>query len=225
MAQAPATNSTSSNAWLNSERWIAGFLVFAFASGALAHLLPTVREVTTYTTDFFLLLSNGLILYALFQRNGDRRLWWWLIAAYLFTFAAEAVGVATGQIFGEYAYGSTMRWQYQGVPFVIALNWVVLTLAANQIVGERLRSPRAIALGAGVVLALYDVAIEPVAIELDYWQWANGAIPLQNYLAWALVAAIISWPLQHWNIRFSSPLLIIYFWAQLAFFLTLNLAL
>ena len=201
MAQAPATNTTSAEAKPNIERWIAGFLVFAFASGALAHLLPAVREVTTYTTDVFLLLSNGLILFALFQRHGDRRLWWWLIGAYLFTFAAEAAGVATGQIFGEYAYGSTMRWQYLGVPFVIALNWVVLTLAANQLVSERLNSPLAIALGAGIVLALYDVAIEPVAIELDYWQWANGTIPLQNYLAWALVAAIISWPLQHWKIR------------------------
>lgn len=225
MAIVPATHTTSKQAVLKSEAWITAFLVFAFASGALAHLLPSVREVTTYTTDFFLLFSNGLLLLAIFQRNRDQRLWWWLAAAYLFTFAAEAVGVASGAVFGEYAYGSTMRWQYLGVPFVIALNWVVLTLAANQLVAERLRSPLAIALGAGIVLAVYDVAIEPVAIELDYWQWANGSIPLQNYLAWAAVAAIISWPLQQLKIRFSSPLLMVYFWAQLAFFIILNLAL
>ena len=108
------------------ERKLSWVLVFAFASGALAHTLPAVLPITRVTTDGLLLVINGLLIYALYQRHHDKRLLVWLVAAYCFTFAAEAVGVATGALFGQYAYGATMWWQWLGVPFVIALNWCVL---------------------------------------------------------------------------------------------------
>lgn len=272
-------------------------MLFAFASGALAHCLPAVLPVTKITTDGLLFVLNGLVLYAIYRRNGDRRLFWWLAVAYWFTFAMEAVGVATGAVFGQYAYGPTMWFQWLGVPFVIALNWCVLTLACNELavallgrltnafspdeVGEKVRPttsgpkpepsdastisrpaskpsdnspmilrttpkpsdepsaagyaavrefvrrPSAIltAALAAIMTALYDVAIEPVAIALDYWQWGGGEIPLQNYLAWAIIAFVISLPLHLFRIRFRSPVLLVYFFAQLFFFGVLNLAL
>ena len=249
------------------ERGLVWFMVFAFASGALAHTLPAVLPITRYTTDGLLLVLNGLLLYAIYQRNRDRRLLVWLMVAYCFTFAAEAVGVATGALFGEYAYGGTMRWQWLGVPFVIALNWCVLTLAANELAlrlapaagwfttedsegfTEVSRSGRwregsgggvswrlsgeggmtwrsfGVAVVASVLIALYDVAIEPVAVKLDYWQWGGGVIPLRNYVMWAVVALVISLPLQVLGIRFRSPLLLVYLGAQLFFFVVLNLLL
>jgi putative membrane protein len=215
--------------WSEGEKKFAYFLVFAYASGALAHTLPAVLPVTRYTTDGLLLVINGLLFYFLYRRNGDGRLLIWLALAYVFTFAAEAVGVATGALFGDYAYGATMWWQWLGVPFVIALNWCALTLACNQVAMAALNTDRdhriGAALLAGVLTALYDVAIEPVAITLDYWQWAGGTIPIQNYLMWALVAFLISLPLQLLRIRFRSPLLWVYLLAQLFFFLVLNLVL
>ena len=208
-----------------ADRYLAAFLIFAYASGALAHTLPTVLPVTRYTTDGLLLVINGLLLYRMYRRNEDPRLLIWLIAAYVFTFAAEAVGVATGALFGEYAYGPTMWWQWLGVPFVIALNWCVLTLATNDLALRVTSRPVVAALLASVLIALYDVAIEPVAIALDYWAWAGGSIPLQNYVMWAVVAFLISLPLQLSGVRFRSALLPVYFFAQLFFFLVLNLAL
>ncbi len=207
------------------ERGLLYFMVFAFASGALAHTLPAVLPVTRYTTDGLLLVINGLLLYSIYQRNQDWRLLGWLVGAYSFTFAAEAVGVATGALFGAYAYGPTMWWQWLGVPFVIALNWCALTLATNEVALRITARPVAAALLASAFLALYDVAIEPVAIKLDYWQWAAGTIPLQNYIMWAIVALLISLPLQLLRIRFRSPLLLVYLLAQLFFFLVLNLLL
>ena len=219
-------------------RYLSYFLVFAFTSGTLAHLLPAVLPVTRYTTDGLLFVLNGLVLYELYRRNEDRRLFAWLFAAYWFTFATEAAGVATGAIFGEYAYGPTMWFQWLGVPFVIALNWCVLTLACNEVAcrltgadpaaaKEKINWPRALltAALAAALTALYDVAIEPVAIALDYWQWGGGEIPLQNYLAWAVVAFLISLPLYTLRLRFRSPVLLVYFAAQLFFFLVLNVML
>ena len=259
------------------ERGLVWFMVFAFASGALAHTLPAVLPITRYTTDGLLLVLNGLLLYAIYQRSQDRRLLVWLVVAYCFTFVAEAVGVATGALFGEYAYGATMRWQWLGVPFVIALNWCVLTLGCNEVAlrlapaagwfttedregftrvigggGPQCKPPSrgaseevnrggtswrssaeegmtwrsfGVAVVASVLIALYDVAIEPVAVKLDYWQWGGGTIPLRNYVMWAVVALVISLPLQVLGIRFRSPLLLVYLGAQLFFFLVLNLVL
>ena len=244
-------------------RYLIYGLVFWYASGTLAHLLPTVLPVTRLTTDFFLFVLNGLVVYELYRRRGDRRLFVWIFVAYWFTFFTEAAGVATGAIFGAYAYGPTMWWQWLGVPFAIAFNWCVLTLACNEVAirmleklfpvpnsvsapgshervpeGELRTEPTAppppsgyplptiyYALTAAVLTALYDVVIEPVAIALDYWQWGGGEIPLQNYLAWAAIAFLISWPLYAFRIRFRSPVLVVYFWAQLFFFVVLNYAL
>lgn len=203
--------------------------------------------ITKLTTDGLLFVLNGLVLYAIYRRNGDRRLFWWLLVAYWFTFAMEAAGVATGAIFGEYAYGPTMWFQWLGVPFVIALNWCVLTLACNEAamrIMERLFPTMTSAMSptpanrisntpyhishilpavlAATMTAGYDVAIEPVAISLDYWQWGGGEIPLQNYLAWAGIAFLISLPLHLFKIRFRSPVLLVYLFAQLFFFLVLN---
>ena len=215
------------------EAYFGYFLVFAFASGTLAHLLPAVLPVTRYTTDGLLLVLNGGLLYLLYRRHQDARLLWWVSISYVFTFTMEALGVATGAIFGEYAYGPTMWAQWLGVPFVIALNWCALTLACNDVALRIVGKPRSAtdhfllrsvfaAFVAGVLTALYDVVIEPVAISLDYWAWAAEDIPLQNYLAWAAIAFLISLPLQLLRIQFRSPLLLIYFFAQLFFFVALN---
>ncbi|WP_246144086.1 carotenoid biosynthesis protein [Neolewinella aurantiaca] len=201
-------------------------------------------------------MLNGLVLYAIYRSNEDKRLFLWLAVAYAFTFVMEALGVATGAIFGEYKYGPTMWFQWLGVPFVIALNWCVLTLACNEVAirllerffppasptnresrianqESRISDPAApltnyslpttyYPLLAAILTALYDVTIEPVAIALDYWQWGRGEIPLQNYLAWAAIAFLISLPLYLFRIRFRSPVLLVYFLAQLFFFVVLN---
>lgn len=293
------------------DRYLSYFLIFAFTSGTLAHCLPAVLPVTKLTTDGLLFVLNGLVLYAIYRTNQDKRLFIWLAVAYAFTFVMEALGVATGAIFGEYKYGPTMWFQWLGVPFVIALNWCVLTLACNEVAirllerffpaaspptpanrksnienrtshisdtpasptpanqishianrishifhaasfanqksrtenrESRISDTTASAspipptapptdyplptiyylLLAAALTALYDVTIEPVAIALDYWQWGGGEIPLQNYLAWAIIAFLISLPLYVFKIRFRSPVLLVYFFAQLFFFLVLN---
>ena len=210
----------------NHERGFGLFMVFMYASGILAHLWPLVRPLTAYTTDLLLLLIGGGLLYFVYARHRQPRYWYWVLGAYLLTFTAEVLGVATGAIFGEYAYGATMRVQVLDVPLVIAINWVVLILASNTLVAKVSRNPWLTAAGAGIFIAAYDYFIEPLAIKLDYWQWASGTdIPLKNYLAWAFIAFLLSLPLHLLRIRFQHPLLLWYLAAQWVFFVVLNWAL
>lgn len=208
-----------------AERWFMYALIYLFLSGLVAHLVPSIYPFTRYTTDLFLLMINGTLLYFLFQKHGDKKLWWWATITYLGTFSLEAIGVATGKIFGEYQYGETMFLQFLDVPLVIALNWTVLILAVNNLMGRITQHPVLLAVLSGIFIAVYDYFIEPVAIRLDYWQWEDGTIPLQNYLAWALIAFAFSWPLNKWKVRFASPLLNIYLVVQFVYFVLLNLLL
>jgi putative membrane protein len=45
-------------------------------------------------------------------------------------------------------------------------------------------------LGAAV-LVLIDIPMEPVAIKTGMWHWFGMPVPLQNYIAWYVVAAAI----------------------------------
>jgi bisanhydrobacterioruberin hydratase len=119
-----------------------------------------------------------------------------MAGTYVFTFWAEAAGVATGQIFGEYTYGPTLGWAWRGVPLLIAFNWVLVVHGAFCLsgrIGAVLAGDLAQArdrAATGVVAVIFDFLMEPVAIRLDYWRWAGDAVPLQNYVAWFAIAAL-----------------------------------
>lgn len=198
------------------------FMVFAFASGVQAHLMPAVFPITQSTTDGLLLVICALLLGMLHRRHHDPRFWYWAAATYVLTFFTEALGVATGRVFGAYHYGPTMWVQWLGVPLVIALNWTTLILATNDLAWRLFRHPVVISLVAATLIVGYDYFIEPVAIRLDYWQWHGGDIPLQNYLAWGLIALAFSLPLNLLRIRYQSPLLLVYGVAQWLFFVALG---
>lgn len=215
------------DAWLSTmdkaERIYAAACAMLYACGLLAHSLPALRPLVSFSTDAFLWLINATLLWLAYRRHGDIRLAHWILATYLFTFAIEVIGTATGAIFGSYAYGSGMKLQLAGVPLVIALNWTALVLAANHIALYLTRSPWIAALLAGLLVAGYDWFIEPVAIRLNYWRWATGAeVPLQNYAAWFLIGFAASIPLQLRRVRFRHPLLLVYWIVQWAYFVAMR---
>lgn len=196
-------------------------LLFFYISGIVAHLSPAIYPFTRYITDFFLLMVNGSLLALLWYASKDARLLYWAIVAYCGTFCIEALGVATGRIFGQYAYGSAMLVQWMGVPLVIALNWVVLMLAVNNLAQRIIARPLLASALSGFIIAIYDIFIEPVAIKLDYWQWEGNTVPIQNYVAWGLVAFVFSLPVQYLKLPCNRPVLLVYLAVQWFFFVML----
>jgi putative membrane protein len=73
-------------------------------------------------------------------------------------------------------------------------------------------------------MTLYDFFMEPVAMKYDFWDWKDGIIPIQNYVAWFLIALVfhlilnaIAKPIRN---RMAASL----FYIQFGFFLILFLA-
>jgi uncharacterized membrane protein len=54
----------------------------------------------------------------------------WAIVVLMVTFFLEALGTATGKIFGPYTYGGTLAPKLLKVPVVIAFNWLLVILGA-----------------------------------------------------------------------------------------------
>ncbi|MGD9613328.1 MAG: carotenoid biosynthesis protein [Kiritimatiellia bacterium] len=190
-------NPTLPGAWRLYARAAALVLAVLYAVGTVGHALPETLPFMLLLTPGFL-LATGLLAVAPSVAAGDGRFALWMAGAYVVTFAAEAAGVATGAVFGEYVYGPTLGWQALDVPLIIAFNWVMVVNGAVCIAG-RIVPPRAgvgpkaaMPLLAGLIAAAFDFLMEPVAIRLDYWTWAGGTIPLQNYAAWFVLAAVLA---------------------------------
>lgn len=116
-------------------------------------------------------------------------------------FAAEWVGVHTGWLFGDYAYGANLGTKLFDIPLMIAVNWAMLSFAAVACV-IRLKVPALVkAILSALLMTLLDFLIEPVAIKSDFWSWHTGEIPFYNYVCWFLVA----FPLHFYLIRRKTP--------------------
>jgi uncharacterized membrane protein len=118
----------------------------------------------------------------------------WALFIVVLSLAVETLGALTGFPFGTYAYTDRFGPVLGVVPLVIPLAWhVVLTNALFLVRAVAPHLPRWGEAVAAVILAtLYDAVLEPFATSVKgYWHWRDGAVPLQNYLAWLIVGTLL----------------------------------
>lgn len=163
------------------------FIVLFHLVGLIGFLNPKLSTLFLTFVPFHLLLM--LILLLINQKEFTKN--FWFVAAFIF-FAGifvEIVGVATGMIFGIYAYGETLGYKIINVPIIIGVNWLILIVAIGAVLEKitQLNNNLKSVFGA-IILTLMDVLIEPVAIKYDYWHWQNNLVPFQNYFGWFLIS-------------------------------------
>jgi putative membrane protein len=146
------------------------------------------------------------------------------IFIFLFGFFIEVIGVKTEAIFGTYYYGKTLGYKLLDVPIIMGLNWLLLIYAIATSL-HKIKSIWIYSILAATLMTSLDFLIEPIAIKLDFWQWQNNTVPLQNYLAWFILSFILFYIFRLTNgiieNRFSKIILII----QFVFFGMLNILL
>ncbi len=135
-------------------------------------------------------LFVGALLYAA-ERVGWGRSWLMAALACGLGLSAEVIGTRTGFPFGVYSYATAPEPLILGVPLMVPLGWFALTLSGLLLSGGR-------AWLAGLLLALWDVGLEPLMTAQRYWLWSDpnplwAGAPLQNFLGWWAVGSGISW--------------------------------
>lgn len=198
------------------------FLIIMYSVGIVGHLIPSTRPLMITLTPFTLLLTGGLVAYKSFF-NADKKFILWGLLTYVATFFLEVIGTKTGIVFGDYKYGSTLGFRILDVPLIIGFNWVLVILGAISIANTFSKNILITAITAAVLSVFFDFFLEPVAIRLDYWDWAFEFVPIQNYLAWFIIAFIFSVALLKTNPDFNKGITKEYFIIQFVFFLVLNL--
>ncbi len=203
----------------------AALLFCLYLVGTIGHLVPASRALMAFLTPAFLFLTGAGALILALPKAKPWIFLFWAVFSFLVTFGLEALGVATGAVFGAYHYGSVLGFHILAVPPVIGFNWVLVILAfadiAVRLPGGRWYGPFLAASAA----TGFDWVMEPAAIGLGYWTWAGGDIPLQNYLAWFLIALAASAAYSLLNLRARRPTAALLTGIQLVFFLILRLAL
>ena len=107
---------------------------------------------------------------------------------------------------------------------MIAVNWSILVVGVGSARSylHLKNNFLAAALGASV-LTILDLLIEPIAIKFDYWQWNNIAVPLQNYLAWWILAFLFVLIFRRLHFNKQNIVGVFLLAIQFLFFILLNL--
>ncbi|GGG20749.1 carotenoid biosynthesis protein [Paenibacillus abyssi] len=169
-----------------------------------------------YQVPEWLHFSNGLFLvfYAAYAASLVWRMQWQsqasntgrssglsigfrLLLVGVITFVVEWIGTISGYPFGIYEYTDTLRFWQDGVPLAIGFAWIGVVGNAVLLSAARSRLGRALQVGA---LALaFDLILDPVAYAREFWIWndpnvlgAYYGIPLQNFVSWFMLAALLS---------------------------------
>ncbi len=201
--------------------YIIGFLILFYSVGIAGLLIPAQHDLFARLTPFGLLLNLSLLL--LYHPGWNTRMVIFGLVVFFTGFLIEAVGVATGSIFGSYAYSPVMGFRLWDTPLIIGVNWLLLIYTTWDLVG-RIRTSNLIRIFmAAALMVIYDLFLEPAAIKLDLWSWDGIMIPLQNYFAWFIISFLFFIFASLMKIKLKNRLSISLWFILLTFFILLNL--
>lgn len=176
--------------WLDKYRYfVYAFVAIFYLVGVLGLINSTTHSLFISLIPFSLLLSFVLILLFHYQsfKAKDTVL---LLSIFVISFAVEAVGVATGVLFGDYSYGDGLGFKLWDTPIIIGINWIFVTYITASVVSYVIKNRILLVLISALSMVIYDVVLEQVAPKIDMWSWRNGVVPLQNYLVWFVMALL-----------------------------------
>lgn len=195
-------------------------ILIIFYSVGLFGLTSDSRDYFLSLSSFNLALSFVILLLARVQQGFQ--FYFFVTGAFFIGMTAEWIGVHTGFLFGDYSYGNNLGQKWFGVPIIIGVNWVMLTMISASVMHLIKVHWLLKVFSATLLMLLLDFLIEPVAIVSDYWIW-EGDIPTSNFIGWGLTAFI----LQTWYFggKLAEPnkVGISLYIIQVIFFLILNL--
>ena len=196
------------------------FLIIFYIVGLAGFLMPFTRNIFLALAKWALLLNIVLILW-FHKRKYDSKTIIIFSLIFILGYIIETVGVNTGLIFGNYRYGDALGPKIFKTPLLIGINWLMLSYCFAS-AAARLKMPapiKIIACSAGMLI--YDIIMEQSASLLGMWYWKNGSIPLQNYAAWLIAAAVFQTLLTGSGLKLKNPVAVTILICQFAFFILL----
>jgi putative membrane protein len=179
-------------------------ILYAVLTGALALRLALGLPFQLWLVILQPLVGFGFSLLHAIEYLGLRRAFFFLGLTLTVSLLFEAVGVASGWIYGPYHYaGGRLGPLILGlVPALIPLTWFMM-LYPSYVIAERCAplewgaKPRRLGVAAlgGLILVAWDLALDPLMAAQGHWIWeTRGAffgVPLRNFWGWWLTAFVV----------------------------------
>ena len=210
-----------------SHTWRTLVVVF-FCAYALLNtyfvLTPVLGSASRLAFILVPLLMGGFSLSHAIYTLGLRHALTFLAITALVSLAFEAVGVATGAVYGPYHYTDRLGPQLFDVPLVVPLSWFMViypsyalanVLADGRVVSApKPRLGRLVGLAAlsALIMTAWDLVLDPQMVRDGHWVWhVEGAyfgIPVQNYVGWLATTLTVylayraleaHWPPRPWE--------------------------
>lgn len=204
------------------ESKVKSFFISFYAIGLAGMVLPFSFPLFLKLIPLALLLSFFAI-FLFHEQKIDLKTTVVFVIIFLAGFFVEVIGVNTGTIFGEYWYGKGLGLKLFNTPLMMGINWVLMIYLSSSLVTRLNLKPILSVFLASASMIIYDLVIEQVAPVFDMWSWTGNSVPIQNYIAWFLIAVVFHSLVKLFNINtrnFLAPLIYI---CQFLFFLILLL--
>lgn len=181
-----------------------------------AYCLLRVFQWTAAVGVATLVIPSLLCAFALahaVERMGWKRAALFFGSGALISLGAEALGVATGLLFGHYTYTDQLGGKLFGlVPWLIPIAWcgmlylawctVAFLLKGKKELGTEIRnrnarssSPVLQILLSALAITAWDLSLDPRMVQDGNWIWHDGGpyfgIPLSNFVGWLVTAVCI----------------------------------
>lgn len=182
----------------------------------------------------------NIVLFALPVIWALRRWLGWRDALMLFgalgvyALVIETLAIITGYPYGHFGYSDHLGYRLFGyAPWTVAFAWTPLAIGAYAMAASVFRSALPRALFGTILLTAFDLVLDPGAVYLKFWQYADGGwyygVPWSNFAGW-LVSGFIGAIIFEAFIASRRPLLpvpaqlflssifIVFFWTAFAAF-------
>lgn len=158
------------------------FLLWLFHISGVIGISQGNTEWFLSLTPLNLLVGTACVLLCIPPKN--KKAFIALLIPFFIGMIAEILGVNYGLIFGNYTYGENLGIKILGVPWMIGVNWMVLTYSTSTLSRKISSNDWLSAAIASSLMVLLDVIIEVSAPRFDFWEFKDGIVPLQNYIGW-----------------------------------------
>jgi putative membrane protein len=164
-----------------------------------------------------------LILLLLFHKPYSWQFAASIIVVGIVGWTVEAIGTNTGILFGNYSYGQSLGPKLFATPISMAVNWMISVYLITMILRSSIINIWRLAFAGAMLMVIYDILLEPVAIRLDMWSWETISPPFQNYAAWFIISFPLVMLLGKHVKNADNSLVVLAFTCQLLFFAALNI--
>ncbi|MDM9630728.1 carotenoid biosynthesis protein [Robiginitalea aurantiaca] len=197
------------------------FLIWLLHLSGLIGILSGHSEWFVTKTPLNLLLMTLLFIW-IFPLNTRRKV---LLFAFICAsgIAAEWIGVHTGLLFGSYHYGGNLGPKLDGIPYLIGINWALLSFCSGCVSSDLPLPKGARILFGSLLLVGLDFFMEGMAPRLDFWTFEGGTPPLWNYTCWFILSVLFLWGYEKIGIKGDRLFSIHLLSAQFVFFIGLYL--